>query len=107
MKELILLISLLGADTHKAREKAQADLIKSEHCFECIIEYYPKYKHDPEIYLRLREILWHRYSAEHSEKYIKYSYRYNEFNEYVKLPDRVDLEAMERDFKIDLKHHGR
>lgn len=94
MKELILLITLLGGNTHQVREKAQHDLTVSDYCFECILDHYPS--KDPEIHFRLKEVLWAKYQLMYSEKFTRNSYVYGE-TEYV------DFDLMKRSFEIDIR----
>ena len=95
MKEIVILIILLGGNTHKIREKAHADLMKSDICFTCLREYYYDNQDDPEIKLRLKEILWHKFSIENYEKFMGEN-SYYEANE----------ELMRREFlwMIDIKN---
>lgn len=101
IKEVILLIGLLGANTHKQREKAQIALESHDVCFECLLEHYPT--KDPEKDARLKEILWIKYMNENQHMYKKNVYVYNPWNsEAVQMTDFKLLRGAFR-YELSLK----
>ena len=104
IKEIIALIALLGANTHQLREAAHIDLEKHEVCFNCLLDHYSKDMKDPERRIRLKEILFYKYTQENRDIYTKMEYLYDDENAYIGSKQVVDMEALKRNFKWDIEH---
>jgi HKD family nuclease len=86
---LSFLVISLGADKHKQREQAQHLIITSQYSFNDVMAYY-KLTNDPEINLRLYDILRHKYYNEYSELHTDYY-------------DEVNMVRLEYNFKLEMK----
>ena len=104
LKEIIALIALLGANSHTERQKAHLDLEKHEVCFNCLVQHYSKDMKDPEVRIRLREILFYKYTQENKETYTRMIYLYGDDNEYLGAENVVDMESLKRNFEWDIEH---
>jgi len=78
--ELIIMVFLLGGDTHQKRADAFEKIVTSEYTFQECREIYDHkdIQKDPEIKLSLKEILWIKYSEEYGEVHRNY---YEEINQ--------------------------
>ena len=82
--KLIMIIAMLGGDSHVERETAYHQLMNSEFAYEEVAV-------NPEVKLRLKEILWHLYQREfdslHTECY----------------SDAINYKTLKEAFELDLK----
>ena len=102
IKELIMLITLLGAPEYKTREKAQMTLECSKVTFSQLVHFYPQ--KDPEINHRLKEVLFQKYLEDKRDVYTKTVYLYNDDNEYVGSETQTDMRLLKYNFEWDVRH---
>ena len=100
--KLIMIIAMLGGDSHVERETAYHQLMNSEFAYEEVRYHYYEYDVavNPEVKLRLKEILWHLYQREFDSLHTEY---YSDAINYKTLKEAFELDLKVNEIKEDSK----